>query len=459
MIRRVVRSWARPTALAMGKLNSLSIDALASHLSRASIAQGAPRDICHRCWQRRAASTGSSASSRWKQRQGKDFFAREAKVQGLKSRAAFKLLEIDAKYRIFKRGQSVVDLVRPFSLLPLYPAHCILSPDISFLLFVPYLIAHSLGQGYAPGSWSQVAAERTKPTGRILGIDLIPAQPPRGVSTIQGDFLSPHVQHLVKQFLADDEVRRKRHRAEEAAVFEASSEEGPDNDSGAVVEERPSYIDLERHAAQEEREAEAEVEGTAEAEGSSKGQDKAGRLVDVSNPPLFFFFLLSQLRPERHVSTLAPDDRLLSEHVDQPVRQDDEHERHALPRPRRQHGEPPSLSLSTLSIPHVKEAFRPPLSSENEAHDVYCAPPTRQDLCTAALSFANDTLRAGGHFVCKFYQGAEDKTLERRLRKLFAKVHREKPDSSRSESKEAFFVALRRKGDVVLGVEDLEPPI
>ena len=56
----------------------------------------------------------------------------------------------------------------------------------------------------------------------------------------------------------------------------------------------------------------------------------------------------------------------------------------------------------------------------------------RQDLCAAALQFASDTLRPGGHFVAKFYQGAEDKKLEQRLKKLFTKVHREKPESSRS---------------------------
>lgn len=55
-----------------------------------------------------------------------------------------------------------------------------------------------------------------------------------------------------------------------------------------------------------------------------------------------------------------------------------------------------------------------------------------QDLCMAALQFANDTLKNGGHFVCKFYQGSEDKALEMKLKTLFAKVFREKPDSSRS---------------------------
>lgn len=56
------------------------------------------------------------------------------------------------------------------------------------------------------------------------------------------------------------------------------------------------------------------------------------------------------------------------------------------------------------------------------------------DLCTAALEFGYDTLRTGGHFVCKFYQGAEDGLLEKRIRRLFEKTMREKPAASRSVS-------------------------
>ena len=62
--------------------------------------------------------------------------------------------------------------------------------------------------------------------------------------------------------------------------------------------------------------------------------------------------------------------------------------------------------------------------------------------------FCYDTLVTGGHFVCKFYQGAEDKAFESRLKALFEKVHRIKPDSSRKESKEAYFVCLRRRAGV-----------
>lgn len=50
----------------------------------------------------------------------------------------------------------------------------------------------------------------------------------------------------------------------------------------------------------------------------------------------------------------------------------------------------------------------------------------------AALTFSFDTLKTGGHFLCKFYQGTEEKGFETKLKRLFAKVHREKPDSSRT---------------------------
>jgi len=71
-----------------------------------------------------------------------------------------------------------------------------------------------------------------------------------------------------------------------------------------------------------------------------------------------------------------------------------------------------------------------------------------QDLCLAALDFAHSTLRTGGHFLCKFYQGAEDRALEAKLKRLFDRVHRLKPDASRKESREAYFVCLRRRGGV-----------
>lgn len=257
----------------------------------------------------------ASSTSRWKQRQGRDSFARDAKVQGLKSRAAFKLLEMDAKYRIFKgNGQTIVDL------------------------------------GYAPGSWSQVAMERTRPHGRVIGIDLIPAQPPRGVVTFQGDFLSPSVRALVKNLIVESHQQQRPPSIRD-------SDRASDSIAGADLD-RPSYIDMERHATPSTEASETKSGASSE------------RLVDVV--------------------------------------------------------------LSDMLMNTSGNTFRDHTGS--------------MDLCNAALQFASDTLKSGGHFVCKFYQGSEDKVLEKRLKSLFGKVFREKPESSRKESKEAYFVALRRKG-------------
>lgn len=122
-------------------------------------------------------ATTSSSSARWKTRQTSDPYTRASKLSGLKSRAAFKLLEIDAKHHLFTPGATVVDL------------------------------------GYAPGSWSQVAISKTQPGGRVVGIDVIPAQPPRGVSTLQGDFLSEGIREEVRKFVVDEGRGRGRGRS------------------------------------------------------------------------------------------------------------------------------------------------------------------------------------------------------------------------------------------------------
>ncbi|KAH6652888.1 FtsJ-like methyltransferase-domain-containing protein [Truncatella angustata] len=283
----------------------------------------------------------SSSNSRWKQRQGNDFFAREAKVQGLKSRAAFKLLEMDAKYKFFRKGQTVIDL------------------------------------GYAPGSWSQVALERTKPNGKIVGIDLIPAQPPKGVSTIQGNFLNPAVQNLVKGYLQEYAPKKPSRKAKSEDEMDAPPLTAEDFE--ALMLGKPSYIDTER----------------AETVDHDEPLEDSGRLVDV---------VLSDMSAP-WVQTSG-------------------------------------FSSNTLSNPYRRMMNTSGMSFRDHAGSM--------DLCLAALQFASDTLRTGGHFVCKFYQGSEDKEMELKLKKMFGRVHREKPESSRNESREAFFVALRRKGDVLL---------
>ncbi len=93
-----------------------------------------------------------SSSARWKQRQASDPYVQRAQKEGWRSRAVYKLEEIDKKQRLFHNGSVVVDL------------------------------------GAAPGGWSQYAAQKVLPKGRIIALDLLEMESLEGVQFIQGDF-------------------------------------------------------------------------------------------------------------------------------------------------------------------------------------------------------------------------------------------------------------------------------
>jgi 23S rRNA (uridine2552-2'-O)-methyltransferase len=101
----------------------------------------------------KTANKRSLSSQKWLERQLNDPYVARAKREGYRSRAAYKLLEIDEKYRILKPGQRVVDL------------------------------------GAAPGGWSQIAARVVGAKGKVVGIDLLPIDPMPGVEFIELDFL------------------------------------------------------------------------------------------------------------------------------------------------------------------------------------------------------------------------------------------------------------------------------
>src|SRR6476661_2626551 len=95
------------------------------------------------------------SSQRWLQRQLNDPYVAEAKKRGYRSRAAFKLLQLDDQFRFLKPGARVVDL------------------------------------GSAPGGWTQVSVERTRPErggGTVIGIDLTPIAPIAGATVLAKDF-------------------------------------------------------------------------------------------------------------------------------------------------------------------------------------------------------------------------------------------------------------------------------
>lgn len=104
----------------------------------------------------------------WLQRQDKDPFVKLAKAQGYRSRASFKLLELQQKYRLFKPGMNIIDL------------------------------------GAAPGGWTQVIEHIIGKTGNIIALDLLPIAPIENVMVIQGDFTEEKT-YIALQRLIDNQ--------------------------------------------------------------------------------------------------------------------------------------------------------------------------------------------------------------------------------------------------------------
>lgn len=97
----------------------------------------------------------SKSSKRWLAEHFDDPYVKQAQQQGLRSRSAFKLMELQGKYGLIRPGSVVVDL------------------------------------GAAPGGWSQTAAGLTGSAGRVLALDILAMEPIEGVEFIQGDFTEP----------------------------------------------------------------------------------------------------------------------------------------------------------------------------------------------------------------------------------------------------------------------------
>jgi 23S rRNA (uridine2552-2'-O)-methyltransferase len=108
----------------------------------------------------RTARKRTTSSARWLTRQINDPYVRRAKADGYRSRAAYKLAELDDRFALIGKAQRVVDL------------------------------------GIAPGGWSQVVRQRS-PKARVVGIDLLPTEPIEGVTTFQMDFMADEAPELL----------------------------------------------------------------------------------------------------------------------------------------------------------------------------------------------------------------------------------------------------------------------
>jgi 23S rRNA (uridine2552-2'-O)-methyltransferase len=113
----------------------------------------------------KTAGKRSVSSARWLERQLNDPYVSEAKKRGYRSRAAFKLLQLDEKFHLLKPGGKVVDL------------------------------------GAAPGGWTQVAVDRVGETGKVIGIDLLPMDAIPGAELIQMDFMAEDAPDKLKAML------------------------------------------------------------------------------------------------------------------------------------------------------------------------------------------------------------------------------------------------------------------
>lgn len=110
----------------------------------------------------KTAKQRSAASTRWLQRQLNDPYVAEARARGYKSRAAFKLAELDGRFHLLKSGGRVVDL------------------------------------GAAPGGWTQIAVARTGTKGRVVAVDLLEMDSIPGAVVIQADFMDNATPPLIK---------------------------------------------------------------------------------------------------------------------------------------------------------------------------------------------------------------------------------------------------------------------
>ncbi|NVD34736.1 23S rRNA (uridine(2552)-2'-O)-methyltransferase RlmE [Marinobacter lutaoensis] len=109
----------------------------------------------------------SKSSDRWLKEHFSDVWVKKSQEEGYRSRASYKLIELDRKDRLFRPGQLVVDL------------------------------------GAAPGGWSQVAIERVGDTGTVIASDILPVDPIAGVEFVQGDFTEDSVFESLLALLGD----------------------------------------------------------------------------------------------------------------------------------------------------------------------------------------------------------------------------------------------------------------
>lgn len=295
----------------------------------------------------------SGSSKRWLRRQKNDIYSREAKHENLKSRAAFKLLQIDQQFKLFHSPGGV-----PLNVVDL---------------------------GAAPGAWNQVALDKCPRQSKILGVDILPYQPPRGVSSMQANILSKRTHENIRNFFQKKDNKSMMEEFEDVEITTVGGKKLTVTE-GTIQGANSASIDT-----------------------YSRPQDKS----PGSNQPV-------DSEQEKHLEEAKnwPVDVVLSDMY------------------------APFLQITgyaskTTNIPYARMANTSGLAVRD--HEM------SMDLCDAALIVAIDLLKKNGKLVIKFFTGVQDKYLEQRLKVVFHKVQRFKPSACRRESKECYFVCLGKK--------------
>ncbi len=109
----------------------------------------------------KTAKGRKASSQRWLERQLNDPYVRDAKIKGYRSRAAFKLIELDKKFHFLRKGARVLDL------------------------------------GAAPGGWSQIAVARVGDTGKVVAMDILDMEPLAGAEVFKADMLAEETPALL----------------------------------------------------------------------------------------------------------------------------------------------------------------------------------------------------------------------------------------------------------------------
>lgn len=109
----------------------------------------------------KTAKGRKASSQRWLERQLNDPYVRDAKIKGYRSRAAFKLIELDRKFHFLRKGARVLDL------------------------------------GAAPGGWSQISVARVGDTGKVIAMDILDMEPIAGAEVFKADMLAEETPALL----------------------------------------------------------------------------------------------------------------------------------------------------------------------------------------------------------------------------------------------------------------------